>query len=153
MSVLDDFRAAEQRVAQRLKELAPAVDEYRELEAVARQLGIDTAATSQPATAPPPRAKRRRASRAPAKRRTAASGPAAENPTSGRARRSAPRGQREQQVLELVRERPGVTVADAGKALGVDPTSLYRVVRRLEARGELRKNGRALEPAGAGSAS
>jgi len=40
VSVLDDFRAAEQRVAQRLKELAPAVAEYRELEAVAQRLGI-----------------------------------------------------------------------------------------------------------------
>lgn len=153
MSVLDDFRAAEQRVAQRLKELAPAVDEYRELEAVARQLGIDAALTSQPATATRPRAKRRRASRAPAKPRAAASKPAPEKPPSGRARRSAPPGQREQQVLELAREQPGVTVADAGKALGVDPTSLYRVVRRLEARGELRKNGRGLEPVGAGTAS
>ena len=41
MSVLDQFRDAEQRVAERLKELAPAVAEYRELEVVARRLGID----------------------------------------------------------------------------------------------------------------
>jgi DNA-binding MarR family transcriptional regulator len=41
-----------------------------------------------------------------------------------------------------------VTVAEAGKALKVDPTSLYRVVRRLEERGEIRKNGRQLEAVG-----
>jgi DNA-binding MarR family transcriptional regulator len=52
-----------------------------------------------------------------------------------------------------VRARPGITVRDAGKELGVDPTRLYRVVSRLEARGELRKNGRSLEPAGAGTSS
>jgi DNA-binding MarR family transcriptional regulator len=56
-------------------------------------------------------------------------------------------------VLELVRARPGITVAEAGKALGVDPTGLYRVVHRLEQRGDVKKNGRALEPAGAGTAS
>jgi len=46
-----------------------------------------------------------------------------------------------------VRERPGVTVAEVGKQLGVDPTSLYRVVHRLEQRGDVRKHGRQLEPA------
>jgi transcriptional regulator with GAF, ATPase, and Fis domain len=153
MSVLDDFRDAEQRIAQRLKELAPAVDEYRELEVVAQRLGLDSATASQAAAATPARAKRRRASRTPAKGRPAASTSSPAKPTSRRTRRSAPPGQREQQLLELVRERPGVTVADAGKALGVDPTGLYRVVRRLEERGELRKNGRSLELAGAGSPS
>ena len=49
MSVLDDLRAAEQRVAERLKELEPAVAEYRELEAVAKRLGINTAEASDPA--------------------------------------------------------------------------------------------------------
>ena len=53
MSVLDDLRAAEQRVADRLKELEPAVAEYRELEAVAKRLGINAAEPSEPA----PRAK------------------------------------------------------------------------------------------------
>jgi len=46
--------------------------------------------------------------------------------------------------LALVRERPGVTVAEAGKELGVDPTGLYRIVHRLEQRGDVRKNGREL---------
>jgi transposase-like protein len=35
-------------------------------------------------------------------------------------------GQRGEQLLALDRESPGVTVAEAGKALGVDPTGLYR---------------------------
>jgi hypothetical protein len=45
-----------------------------------------------------------------------------------------------------VRGRPGLTVRQAAQELGVDPTGLYPVVRRLEKRGDLRKNGRALEP-------
>jgi hypothetical protein len=51
VSVLDDLRAAERRVAERLKELEPAVAEYRELETVARRLGIDEARLSDAAPA------------------------------------------------------------------------------------------------------
>jgi hypothetical protein len=46
VSVLDDLRAAGQRVAQRLKELEPAMAEYRELEPVAKRVGINTAEAS-----------------------------------------------------------------------------------------------------------
>src|SRR5687768_7713494 len=40
-SVLDQFRTAEQRVAERLRELEPLIEEYRELEQVAQRLGLD----------------------------------------------------------------------------------------------------------------
>src|SRR4051812_1013748 len=63
VSVLDDLRAAEQRVAKRLKELEPAVAEYRELEEVAQRLGIDAAATGPP-SAPKAAPRRRRTPRA-----------------------------------------------------------------------------------------
>lgn len=142
MSVLDQFRDAEQRVAQRLKELEPAVAEYRELEEVARRLDIDTA---NGAAHPAPQARRRRArkpARNAASARSARSAPA-KKPTRARRRNAAP-GQRGEQLLALVRERPGVTVAEAGKELGVDPTGLYRIVHRLEQRGDVRKNGREL---------
>jgi hypothetical protein len=48
MSVLDQFRDAEQRVAARLKEREPAIAEFRELEEVARRLRIDPSATATP---------------------------------------------------------------------------------------------------------
>ena len=48
--------------------------------------------------------------------------------------------------MALVRERPGVTVREVGAELGVDPTSLYRIVHRLEKDGELQKRGRELLP-------
>jgi hypothetical protein len=147
VSVLDQFRDAEERVAQRLKELKPAVDEYLQLEEVARRLGIDPSAT-----AAAPATKRastgRRATRTRAKSTTSRA--TASSPTKTAARRSrsnARPGERGDQLLKLVQDKPGITVRDAGKELGVDPTGLYRVVHRLEQRGQLRKNGRGLEPA------
>jgi DNA-binding MarR family transcriptional regulator len=143
VSVLDDFRAAEQRVAQRLKELEPAVAEYRELEAVAKQLGLDSAAVT---AASAPRAPAGRASRP----RRARATTTAKARSAKEARAGSPRGRasggREQQLLELVGARPGITVREAGTEFGIDPTSLYRVVHRLEKNGQLRKTGRGLEP-------
>ena len=144
MSVLDEFRDAEKRVAQRLKELEPAVAEYRELEAVAKRLGINDDATAQPAPAAKPPSARRRS----AQKRTprAVKAPATRKPAATRSRSNSRPGDRDQQVLELVRGRPGVTVREVGNELGLDPTGLYRVVGRLEQRGELRKTGRNLQP-------
>ena len=144
MSVLDEFRDAEKRVAQRLKELEPAVAEYRELEAVAKRLGINDDATAQPAPAAKPASARRRS----AQKRTprAVKAPATRKPAATRSRSNSRPGDRDQQVLELVRGRPGVTVREVGNELGLDPTGLYRVVGRLEQRGELRKTGRNLQP-------
>jgi transcriptional regulator with GAF, ATPase, and Fis domain len=142
VSVLDDFRDAEQRVAKRLRELEPAMAEYRELEDIARRLGIDA---SNGATQPTRPARRRRAPKPARDAPSAASATRApaKKPARARRRNAAP-GQRGEQLLALVRERPGVTVADAGRELGVDPTGLYRVVHRLEQRGDVRKNGREL---------
>jgi hypothetical protein len=137
VSVLDEFRDAEKRVAKRLKELEPAVAEYRELEAVAKRLGIEPAQTADASPATPPR--RRRAG--------AGSDKAARKPPNGGPSKRTVPGQREQQIVELVQGRPGITVREVGNALGVDPTGLYRIVHRLEQRGHVRKTGRGLEPA------
>jgi transcriptional regulator with GAF, ATPase, and Fis domain len=143
VSVLDQFRDAEQRVAQRLKELEPSVAEYRELQEVAKRLGIDAADSTPRAAAQRPR--RRRARR---QETSSAASAASAKPTRRGSGRGATPGQRQQQLLELIRTRPGITVRDAATELGVDPTGLYRVVRRLEERGDVRKKGRQLEPAG-----
>jgi len=148
VSVLDDLRAAEQRVAERLRELEPSVAEYNELKAVADRLGIDADRAPTPAATVTRRATTRRGASRSARRSNAATATkAAAAKPAGRSR--ADSGQRGQQLVELVRARPGITVREAGAELGVDPTSLYRVVRRLEERGELRKNGRNLEVAAA----
>jgi hypothetical protein len=136
MSVLDDLREVEERLQARLQELRPALDEYAELEAAARRLGIDVDPRPTASASP------RRTAKPQARRDSSA---ARVKPRRSRSkRRSGPRIQRRDQVLELVTARPGVTVPDIGKELGVDPTGLYRVVRQLEHEGTLRKDGMAL---------
>ena len=55
-------------------------------------------------------------------------------------------GKYDEPLTALVARRPGVTVAQAAEELEVDPTALYPVIRRLEARDELAKQGRQLHP-------
>jgi hypothetical protein len=61
-------------------------------------------------------------------------------------RNAAAPGQREQDVLRLVSERPGITVAQLAGELSVDATGLYGVVRRLQSKGQINKDGPALRP-------
>jgi MarR family len=117
LSVLDQLHGLEQQVAKRLSELEPLVAEYEELKKVAERLGVKPA---------------RRQTRKRSPRRPANGG------SRGAERRAA--------VMAVVKRRPGITVAELGSELGVDPTGLYRVIARLEEQGQLRKNGRALEP-------
>jgi DNA-binding MarR family transcriptional regulator len=55
-------------------------------------------------------------------------------------------GTRQQDVLGLVKHRPGITVSEIAKELGVDATGLYRPVRKLEQDGAIIKRGVALQP-------
>ena len=128
MSVIDELKGLEDRVAQRMTELRPLVDEYRELEQVAQRLGVSASA---PADAPARRRRRRARSSAPA--------------TASDATRARTNGRRDQ-LLAAVKARPGITVREVGAELGVDPTSLYRIVHRLEQDGALQKRGRELRP-------
>jgi transposase-like protein len=50
-------------------------------------------------------------------------------------------------MLALVREHPGITVAEIAQRLGIDATGLYRVVHRLTKAGEVQKDGHRLYPA------
>ena len=49
-------------------------------------------------------------------------------------------------MARLVGERPGITVAEFARELSVDATGLYAVVRRLQAKGQIVKDGTALRP-------
>jgi hypothetical protein len=130
VSVIDELKGLEDRVAKRMSELRPLVDEYRELEQVAQRLGVSPSAAAD--TPSRPRRARRRT-------RTSARTNAGGN--------GAGRGNgRRDQLLEMVKARPGITVREVGSELGVDPTSLYRIVHRLEQDGALRKRGRELLP-------
>ena len=134
MSVIEEFKGLEDRVAQRLAELRPLVDEYNELEQIAERLGLSqTRANARP-----------RRGRGSARRSRAS---ATTNAGAGRRAGASRGGGRRDQLLALVQEQPGITVREVGSRLGVDPTSLYRIVHRLEQDGALRKNGRELRPA------
>jgi transposase len=130
VSVIDELKGLEDRVAQRMTELRPLVDEYRELEQVAQRLGVSAPA---PADTPAPRRRTRRRARSTA--------PA----TASDGTRARSNGRRDQ-LLAAVKARPGITVREVGAELGVDPTSLYRIVHRLEQDGALQKRGRELRP-------
>lgn len=154
MSLIDDLKGLEDRVAERMKELRPLVDEYRELEQVAQKLGVSPATVDAPTPRPRAAARKRSAARstnssratrgAGASRARTAAPPAAEAAAAGTAR--ARSNGRRDQLLDMVRARPGITVREVGSELGVDPTSLYRIVHRLEQDGALEKRGRELMP-------
>ena len=65
-----------------------------------------------------------------------------------RGRRAAPArpGQRDDELLRLVGDNPGITVREIGERLGVDATGLYRVANRLTEAGRVRKDGPRLYP-------
>lgn len=145
MAVLDDVR---QQVVRRLRELEPLMAEYRELEQVAERLGLSRspgkAATGRSARSRAPVGAAEKTSAAPAGR-TSGRRPTPRRRTRSR-RGAATPGSRQQDVLRLVNERPGISVPELGRELGVDPTGLYQIVRRLEGRGAIRKDGRQLQP-------
>jgi len=177
MSVLEELVGLEDKVRSRMAELRPLLAEYAELEQAAKRLGIDVAADAAPEEtakagtgAQRKRSSRRRASSKPARAKKATADDGTEAGTSrgrstSRAKRSnrstaspaaskakrqpggASSGQRAEQVAALVAQNPGMTVKDVGAEVGVDPTSLYRVVKQLESDGKLEKRGRELHPA------
>ena len=154
MSLIDELKGLEDRVAERMKELRPLVDEYRELEQVAEKLGVSPATPGAPTPRPRSSARKRsgarstnssRATRAPGASRARTAAPRATEAASAGAARARSNGRRDQ-LLDMVKARPGITVREVGSELGVDPTSLYRIVHRLEQDGALEKRGRELMP-------
>ena len=110
----------------RLRELRPLVDEYRRLEKAASALA-DVGGTSKPSV----RRRRRRGGGASTARR-------------GRPRGS---GTRSKQALELVRARPGITIAEMAKAMKIKANYLYRVMPSLQAEGQVVKRDKGWHPA------
>jgi hypothetical protein len=126
-----DFLDEKRREIQaRMKELKPAVEEYELLQAAEAALG--GISNGSPASKPA-------ASSAPASRtrRTRGGG-------SGSGRRGRPRGggTRAAQALELVRDRPGITIPELAQAMGIQQNYLYRVLPGLAEEGKVVKSGR-----------
>jgi hypothetical protein len=109
----------------RLRELRPLVDEFHRLEKAAAALsGVGNSGGTT-----------RRTTR----RRSRATG----------ARRGRPRGSgtRAKQALELVRTRPGITIAELAQSMGIKANYLYRVMPTLESEGQVVKRDNGWHPA------
>jgi hypothetical protein len=117
---LDEKR---KEIQARLKELRPLVDEFHRLEAAERALsGVE----GKPAAAAAAPTRRRR------------------SPASSNGRRGRPRGSgtRAAQALQLVGERPGITIPELADAMGIKQNYLYRVMPGLAEDGKVSKSGR-----------
>lgn len=126
-----DFLEEKKReIDNRLAELKPLVDEYQRLEVAAAALGGAVANGTSKST---------RGGR----RRTAATSSA---PT----RRGGPRGSgtRSAQALEIVRAKPGVTIAELADTMKIKQNYLYRVLPALAKDGLVSKKGRGWHPKG-----
>jgi hypothetical protein len=123
---LDEKR---KEIQERLRELKPAVDEYQLLQAAEQALGGLGNGTTKPAT---------KAAAAPAARRTRGAS------SSTGARRGRPRGggTRAAQALQLVRDRPGITIPELAEAMEIQQNYLYRVMPGLAEEGKVTKSGR-----------
>jgi hypothetical protein len=107
----------------RLKELRPLYDEYLKLERAKAALdGVD--------------APRRGPGRPPGSRSANGTG----TRRRGRRRGSGTRGQ---EALAVIRQNPGISVAEIARQLNVNPPNyMYRVMANLESEGAVRKEGR-----------
>lgn len=54
---------------------------------------------------------------------------------------------RANQALELVRGKPGITIPEIAKSMGIEPNYLYRVLPKLQQEGQIRKDGQGWSPA------
>jgi CRP-like cAMP-binding protein len=122
--VADFLDEKRKEIQARLKELRPLVDEYHRLEAAERALsGVESGPAT---TASAPTRRRRRPS------------------SSSNGRRGRPRGSstRAAQALQLVGERPGITIPELAEAMGIKQNYLYRVMPGLAEDGKVTKSGR-----------
>ena len=158
---LDEKR---QEIAERLKELKPAVDEYNRLEAATAALqgvgGSSTATATTPATATATPGVRRRGPGRPRgsvnRKAAAAAAPAAPKATRKKAGRPAGRragrrkgsGTRALEALSFVQGQPGITIPELAAKMGIKQNYLYRVLPGLEQENKVAKQGRGWHPKG-----
>ena len=122
---LDEKR---KEIQDRLRKLKPAVDEYQLLLAAEQALGGLTNGATKATTS--------KASAAPAARRksSAPSGAKRGRPKGG--------GTRAAQALQLVKDRPGITIPELAEAMEIQQNYLYRVMPGLAEEGKVTKSGR-----------
>jgi hypothetical protein len=81
----------------------------------------------------------------------AAEGPDPPQPSQSTALRLLPpppgSGTRSAQALALVQAKPGITIPEMGKEMGITPNYLYRVLPELAKDGKVKKQGKGWVPA------
>ena len=70
----------------------------------------------------------------------------------GARRPGRPRGRRggntrSKQALDLVKSKPGITIPEIAQQLGIEPNYLYRVMPKLVADGQVKRDGQGWHPA------
>jgi predicted HTH transcriptional regulator len=112
-------------IEKRLEELRPLIEEKEQLEAVLAALtnGVDVAA-------PAPRAARTTTPRA-----------AGRAPYAGGKSRRAPRGANREAILNVVRERPGVSAAEVAAITRIAKPTVHTTISQLKRKGILEPEG------------
>jgi len=130
MELIDRIK---QDIDDRLEELRPQVEEIPRLEAVLAAMGsaAGEGQTRRAGAGSPGRGRRRGAG---ARRGGAA------RATSTGPRRRARRGQRREELLQLVAGYPEITIAEAARQMGVSSPQVSTLVRRLEEEGVLERS-------------
>jgi hypothetical protein len=159
--VTDFLDEKRKEIADRLKDLKPAVDEYNRLEAAASALeGVGGTAATATATATAPRrrgpgrprgsvSRKGAAVAAPAKAgRKKAGRPKAGRPAGRRAGRRKGSGTRAAEALSFVQGQPGITIPELAAKMGIKQNYLYRVLPGLEQENKVSKQGRGWHPKG-----
>jgi hypothetical protein len=150
--VTDFLDEKRKEIADRLKELKPAVDEYNRLEAAASALqGVGGASSAAGATAPRRRGPGRPRGSVSRKRAAVASAPAKARkkpgrPAGRRAGRRKGSGTRAAEALSFVQGQPGITIPELAAKMGIKQNYLYRVLPGLEQESKVTKKGRGWHP-------
>jgi ribosomal protein S25 len=154
--VTDFLDEKRQEIAERLKELKPAVDEYTRLEAAAAALqgvgGSSATATAAPRRRGPGRPRGSVSRKKASATVTAAPAKAAAKKAAKGGRRRAGRrkgsGTRAAEALSFVQGQPGITIPELAAKMGIKQNYLYRVLPGLEQEGKVQKQGRGWHPKG-----
>jgi hypothetical protein len=157
--VTDFLDEKRQEIAERLKELKPAVDEYSRLEAAAAALqgvGGSSATSIAAAATAAPRRRGPGRPRGSVNRKAAAATPAAlkaarkkaGRPAGRRAGRRKGSGTRAAEALSFVQGQPGITIPELAAKMGIKQNYLYRVLPGLEQESKVQKQGRGWHPKG-----
>jgi hypothetical protein len=122
------------QVRDRMNELAPLVEEFRQLEQASAALDGGAASAQTPRAGGGRRGRGGGSGQA-----RAGAGNGSEAPRRGRKPGS---GTRAGEALKLVEDRPGITIPELAEAMGIKQNYLYRVMPTLAGEGKVVKSGR-----------